>query len=140
VDRAVNPGLDRALMRVSPAAFVRTTLPVNPSGLAELDTGRYHSIWLPDHMVSFRPDALWTLERRADQVAQRTTQERLALFRELEVPTASPFSPASLFDDRHLDSVGFSRRWTRHTARCADPVFARCRHRGGARRTRIRRC
>ena len=34
-------------MRVWPAAFVRTTLPLNLSGLAELDTGRYHSIWLP---------------------------------------------------------------------------------------------
>ena len=49
-------------MNVSPAAFVRTTLPLNLSGLAELDTGRYHSIWLPDHMVSFWPDALWTPE------------------------------------------------------------------------------
>ncbi len=49
-------------MNVSPAAFVRTTLPLNLSALAELDTGRYHSIWLPDHMVSFWPDALWTPE------------------------------------------------------------------------------
>ena len=49
-------------MNVSPAAFVRTTLPMNLSNLAELDTGRYHSIWLPDHMVSFWPDALWTPE------------------------------------------------------------------------------
>jgi len=49
-------------MRVSPAAFVRTTLPLNLSDLAELDTGRYHSIWMPDHMVSFWPDALWTPE------------------------------------------------------------------------------
>ena len=49
-------------MNVSPAAFVRTTLPLNLSNLAELDTGRYHSIWLPDHMVSFWPDALWTPE------------------------------------------------------------------------------
>jgi phthiodiolone/phenolphthiodiolone dimycocerosates ketoreductase len=62
VDRAVNPRLDLAVMRVSPAAFVRTTLPLNLSGLAELDTGRYHSIWLPDHSVSFWPDALWTPE------------------------------------------------------------------------------
>jgi len=49
-------------VKVSPAAFVRTTLPLHLSGLAELDTGRYHSIWLPDHMVSFWPDALWTPE------------------------------------------------------------------------------
>src|SRR5207253_1410022 len=24
--------------------------------------GRYHSIWIPDHMVSFWPDAIWTPE------------------------------------------------------------------------------
>jgi phthiodiolone/phenolphthiodiolone dimycocerosates ketoreductase len=49
-------------VKVSPAAFVRTTLPLNLAGLPELDSGRYHSIWLPDHMVSFWPDALWTPE------------------------------------------------------------------------------
>ncbi|OBI19645.1 luciferase [Mycobacterium sp. E2462] len=49
-------------MPVHPAAFLRTTLPLDLSGLAELDSGRYHSIWLPDHMVSFWPDALWTPE------------------------------------------------------------------------------
>src|ERR1700739_39561 len=49
-------------MNVSPASFVRTTLPLSLSELAEVDTGRYHSIWLPDHMVSFWPDALWTAE------------------------------------------------------------------------------
>lgn len=49
-------------MPVQPAAFLRTTLPLDLSPLAELDSGRYHSIWLPDHMVSFWPDALWTPE------------------------------------------------------------------------------
>ncbi|OBG77942.1 MULTISPECIES: LLM class flavin-dependent oxidoreductase [unclassified Mycobacterium] len=49
-------------MPVQPAAFLRTTLPLDLSRLAELDSGRYHSIWLPDHMVSFWPDALWTPE------------------------------------------------------------------------------
>jgi phthiodiolone/phenolphthiodiolone dimycocerosates ketoreductase len=44
------------------AAFLRTTLPLDLSRLAELDAGRYHSIWLPDHMVSFWPDAIWTPE------------------------------------------------------------------------------
>jgi phthiodiolone/phenolphthiodiolone dimycocerosates ketoreductase len=47
---------------VSPAAFLRTTLPLDLSCLTELDSGRYHSVWLPDHMVSFWPDALWTPE------------------------------------------------------------------------------
>jgi phthiodiolone/phenolphthiodiolone dimycocerosates ketoreductase len=49
-------------MKVQPAAFFRTTLPLDLSRLAELDSGRYHSIWLPDHMVSFWPDAIWTPE------------------------------------------------------------------------------
>jgi len=49
-------------MRVQPAAFLRTTLPLDLSKLDVLDSGRYHSIWLPDHMVSFWPDAIWTPE------------------------------------------------------------------------------
>ena len=49
-------------MNVQPAAFLRTTLPLDLSNLDVLDGGRYHSIWLPDHMVSFWPDAIWTPE------------------------------------------------------------------------------
>ena len=49
-------------MDVQPAAFLRTTLPLDLSRLKELDSGRYHSIWLPDHMVSFWPDSIWTPE------------------------------------------------------------------------------
>jgi phthiodiolone/phenolphthiodiolone dimycocerosates ketoreductase len=49
-------------MKVQPAAFLRTTLPLDLSRLDDLDSGRYHSIWLPDHMVSFWPDSLWTPE------------------------------------------------------------------------------
>lgn len=49
-------------MDVKPAAFLRTTLPLDLSGLPDLDDGRYHSVWLPDHMVSFWPDSLWTPE------------------------------------------------------------------------------
>lgn len=45
-----------------PAAFLRTTLPLDFSQLEMLDSGRYHSIWLPDHMVSFWPDSIWTPE------------------------------------------------------------------------------
>jgi phthiodiolone/phenolphthiodiolone dimycocerosates ketoreductase len=45
-----------------PAAFLRTTLPLDLSQLDVLDSGRYHSIWLPDHMVSFWPDSIWTPE------------------------------------------------------------------------------
>ena len=49
-------------MKVQPAAFLRTTLPLDFSQLELLDSGRYHSIWLPDHMVSFWPDSIWTPE------------------------------------------------------------------------------
>ena len=47
---------------IQPAAFLRTTLPLDLSKLEALDSGRYHSIWLPDHMVSFWPDSIWTPE------------------------------------------------------------------------------
>jgi phthiodiolone/phenolphthiodiolone dimycocerosates ketoreductase len=49
-------------MSVQPGTFFRTTLPLDLSRLAELDDGRYHSMWLPDHMVSFWPDSIWTPE------------------------------------------------------------------------------
>ena len=49
-------------MRVQPAAFLRTTLPLDLSVLGALDSGRYHSVWLPDHMVSFWPDSIWNPE------------------------------------------------------------------------------
>lgn len=49
-------------MKVQPAAYLRTTLPLDLSTLEAFDSGRYHSIWLPDHMVSFWPDSIWTPE------------------------------------------------------------------------------
>lgn len=49
-------------MEVQPAAFLRTTLPLGLDALQQYDSGRYHSIWLPDHMVSFWPDSIWTPE------------------------------------------------------------------------------
>jgi phthiodiolone/phenolphthiodiolone dimycocerosates ketoreductase len=49
-------------VKVQPAAFLRTTLPLVLGQLEHLDNGRYHSIWLPDHMVSFWPDSIWTPE------------------------------------------------------------------------------
>jgi phthiodiolone/phenolphthiodiolone dimycocerosates ketoreductase len=67
-------------MKIQPAAFVRTTLPLDLSKLDVLDSGRYHSIWLPDHMVSFWPDAIWTPE-----------------FTDLATTSASPH--------RHLDGL-----------------------------------
>ena len=49
-------------MKVQPAAFLRTTLPLGIDMAETYDSGRYHSIWLPDHMVSFWPDSIWTPE------------------------------------------------------------------------------
>jgi len=49
-------------MTIKPAAFLRTTLPLGMEQLPAYDSGRYHSIWLPDHMVSFWPDSIWTPE------------------------------------------------------------------------------
>ena len=49
-------------MKVQPAAFLRTTLPLGLDMVERYDSGRYHSIWLPDHMVSFWPDSIWTPE------------------------------------------------------------------------------
>src|SRR6185437_1063123 len=70
-------------MDVQPAAFLRTTLPLDLSRLAELDGGRYHSIWIPDHMVSFWPDSIWTPE-----------------FTDLAIASPSPH--------RHLDGVAIA--------------------------------
>src|SRR5580658_10559627 len=67
-------------MKVQPAAFVRTTLPLDLSGLSALDSGRYHSVWLPDHMFSFWPESIWTPE-----------------FTDLATVSASPH--------RHLDAL-----------------------------------
>jgi phthiodiolone/phenolphthiodiolone dimycocerosates ketoreductase len=49
-------------MTFQPAAFLRSTLPLGLADLENLDSGRYHSIWIPDHMVSFWPDSIWTPE------------------------------------------------------------------------------
>ncbi|KUI28866.1 acetyl-CoA acetyltransferase [Mycobacterium sp. IS-1496] len=62
-------------------------------------------------------DLYGTLERRAKQIdtvyglvaetlKERTTDEWLALFRELEIPAAPIQSPGALFDHPHLNAVG----------------------------------
>ena len=70
-------------MRVQPAGFLRTTLPLGIDLLAQYDIERYHSIWLPDHMVSFWPDSIWTPE-----------------FTDLALSSPSPH--------RHLDGLAIS--------------------------------
>jgi phthiodiolone/phenolphthiodiolone dimycocerosates ketoreductase len=49
-------------MSLELASFFRTTLPLDLSALDALDHGRYHSLWMPDHLVSFWPDSIWTPE------------------------------------------------------------------------------
>jgi phthiodiolone/phenolphthiodiolone dimycocerosates ketoreductase len=49
-------------MDIRLGAFLRTTLPLDLSQLGDMDSGRFASIWLPDHMVSFWPDSIWTPE------------------------------------------------------------------------------
>ncbi len=49
-------------MPFKPAGYIRTTLPVDLSVLADLDSGRFHSIWMADHLVSLWPDSIWTEE------------------------------------------------------------------------------
>ena len=44
------------------AGFLRTTLPLDLGRLSDLDSGRYAAVWMPDHLVSFWPDAIWTPE------------------------------------------------------------------------------
>ncbi len=62
-------------------------------------------------------DLYATLERRARQIdtvyglvaqtmKERTTDEWLALFRELEIPAAAIHTPDALFDNPHLNAVG----------------------------------
>ena len=67
-----------------------------------------------------------TLEGRAKQIdvvygllaetlLERTTDEWLALFRELEIPAAAMQTPDALFDDPHLNAVGlFETLQTQH--------------------------
>ncbi|QUR65866.1 CaiB/BaiF CoA transferase family protein [Mycobacterium spongiae] len=45
--------------------------------------------------------------RLAETLSQRTTGEWLDLFHALEIPASALSSPSALFDDRHLDTVGF---------------------------------
>ncbi len=63
-------------------------------------------------------DVYATLDRRARQIdavyaliaetlLERTTDEWLALFRKLEIPAAALSTPAELFDDPHLNAIGF---------------------------------
>jgi crotonobetainyl-CoA:carnitine CoA-transferase CaiB-like acyl-CoA transferase len=79
---------------------------------------RHWSAFIEAVRPAWASDLYATLEQRARQIdavyallgetlAQRTTQEWLDLFRELQIPAAPLSSPAALFDDEHLNAVGF---------------------------------
>jgi crotonobetainyl-CoA:carnitine CoA-transferase CaiB-like acyl-CoA transferase len=110
---------------LGPAVYPRTVAP-NRRPYRTSDGYIAALIYNDKHWAAFmdavRPpwasDLYATLERRARQIdtvyallaetlAQRTTQEWLELFGELQIPAASLSSPATLFDDDHLNAVGF---------------------------------
>lgn len=110
---------------LGPAVYPRTVAP-NRRPYRTSDGYVAALIYNDKHWAAFvdavRPewasDEYATLEGRASQIdtvytllaetfTHRTTQEWLDLLRELEIPTSALSSPAALFDDEHLDAVGF---------------------------------
>ncbi|OSC42081.1 CaiB/BaiF CoA transferase family protein [Mycobacterium decipiens] len=110
---------------LGPAVYPRTVAP-NRRPYRTSDGYLAALIYNDKHWAAFigavRPawatDRYATLENRArhidtvyallaETLAQRSTAEWLGLFRELEIPAASLSSPAALFDDSHLNAVGF---------------------------------
>jgi len=49
-------------MPIKLAGFLRTTLPLGMETLKDCDNDDYYAVWLPDHLVSFWPDSIWTPE------------------------------------------------------------------------------
>ena len=49
-------------MPIKLAGFLRTTLPLALDTLSDCDNEDYYAVWLPDHLVSLWPDAIWTPE------------------------------------------------------------------------------
>lgn len=118
---------------LGPAVYPRTVAP-NRKPYATKDGHIAALIYNDKHWDAFitavRPE--WnselyaTLERRAKQIdtvygliaqtlRERTTDEWLALFRELEIPAAPIHTPDALFDDPHLAAVGlFETVQTQH--------------------------
>jgi crotonobetainyl-CoA:carnitine CoA-transferase CaiB-like acyl-CoA transferase len=109
---------------LGPAVYPRTVAP-NRKPYRTRDGHIAALIYNDKHWNAFintvRPawasDLYATLERRARHVdtiygllaetlAERTTDEWLALFRELEIPAAAIHTPDALFDNPHLNAVG----------------------------------
>jgi crotonobetainyl-CoA:carnitine CoA-transferase CaiB-like acyl-CoA transferase len=110
---------------LGPAVYPRTVAPnrrpyrTSDGYIAALIYNDKHwSAFIDAVRPAWASDLYATLERRARQIdtvyallaetlAQRTTGEWLELFRRLEIPASPLSSPANLFDDDHLNAVGF---------------------------------
>jgi crotonobetainyl-CoA:carnitine CoA-transferase CaiB-like acyl-CoA transferase len=109
---------------LGPAVYPRTVAP-NRKPYRTRDGHIAALIYNDKHWNAFidtvRPawasDLYATLERRArhidtiyalvaETLAERTTDEWMALFRELEIPAAAIHTPDALFDNPHLNAVG----------------------------------
>ncbi|BCI55148.1 CoA transferase [Mycolicibacterium litorale] len=109
---------------LGPAVYPRTVAP-NRRPYATKDGHIAVLIYNDKHWNAFvdavspvwQSDVYATLERRAQQIdtvyglvaetlRERTTEEWLALFRELEIPAAPIQTPDALFDHPHLAAVG----------------------------------
>jgi crotonobetainyl-CoA:carnitine CoA-transferase CaiB-like acyl-CoA transferase len=109
---------------LGPAVYPRTVAP-NRKPYRTRDGHIAALIYNDKHWNAFidtvRPawatDLYATLERRArhidtiyalvaETLAERTTDEWIALFRELEIPAAAIHTPDALFDNPHLNAVG----------------------------------
>lgn len=110
---------------LGPAVYPRTVAPnrkpyrTSDGYIAALIyNDRHWSAFVKAVQPKWASDLYATLERRASQIdtvysllaetlRQRSTDEWLTLFRELEIPAAPLRAPAALFDDPHLNAAGF---------------------------------
>lgn len=110
---------------LGPAVYPRTVAPnrrpyrTSDGYIAALIYNDKHwSAFIEAVRPSWASDLYATLERRARQIdtvyaliaqtlKERTTDEWLALFRQLEIPAAPIGTPAALFDNPHLNAAGF---------------------------------
>ncbi len=110
---------------LGPAVYPRTVAPnrkpyrTSDGYIAALIyNDRHWSAFVKAVQPEWASDLYATLERRARQIdtvysllaetlRQRSTDEWLSLFRELEIPAAPLRAPAALFDDPHLNAAGF---------------------------------
>jgi crotonobetainyl-CoA:carnitine CoA-transferase CaiB-like acyl-CoA transferase len=110
---------------LGPAIYPRTVAPnrrpyPTSDGLIAvlIYNDRHWSAFVNAVQPPWASDLYATLERRARQIdtvyalvaetlRERTTAEWLELFRRLEIPAAPLQTPAELFDDPHLNEIGF---------------------------------